>query len=170
MDFLKPKSVVFDDSLSPELIAQIIVDKEKSSPRINAIKTAQRYFDGHSDIEKKARVYFDKNRKKFDNPAAHNARIKTSFLRLLVQQKQDYALAKTFILKVSTNQESEIDLATDDYGNAWKTFCDKHLFKLAYYLAGQTVNCGISWAYVCRKMFSTHYHSHLSQGQFRILD
>ena len=142
------ESTIFSPTLSPATVAQIIVDIGKNSPQIEDIKTAERYFDGHPDIEGKKRVYYDKDRREHTNPAANNARIKSNFLRMLVQQKQDYALAKTFVLKLSTETQDEVDLSTDEYGLAWKNFCDKSLFKAAYALAGQSVNCGLAWAYL----------------------
>ena len=142
------ESTIFSPTLSPSTVAQIIVDNGKSSPQIADIKTAERYFDGHPDIELKKRVYFDKDRKEHDNPAANNAKIKSNFLRQLVQQKQDYGFAKTFVLKLSTEKQDEVDLSKDEYGLAWKQFCDRVLFKLAYTLAGQSVNGGIGWAYL----------------------
>lgn len=142
------ESTIFSPTLSPATVAQIIVNLGKNSPQIADIKTAERYFDGHSDIEQKERVYYDKDRKKYDNPAANNSKIKANFLRMLVQQKQDYGFAKTFTLKLSTEKQDEVDLSADEYGFAWKNFCDKLLFKIAYTLAGQAVNGGIAWAYL----------------------
>lgn len=142
------ESTIFSNALSPATVAQIITDNGKNSPQINDIKTAERYYDGHSDIENKERVYYDKDEKKHQNPAANNAKIKSNFLRMLVQQKQDYGFAKTFILKLSTEKQDEVDLKTDEYGLEWKKFCDRILFKIAYTLAGITVNNGIAWAYL----------------------
>lgn len=142
------ESTIFSPTLSPAAIAQIIVSNCKNSPNIENIKIAENYFDGHSDIELKKRVYFDKDRKSYDNPAASNTRIKTNFLRMLVQQKQDYGFAKTFKIKLSTESQDEVDLSTDEYGLAWKNFCDRVLFKTAYSLAGQSVNNGIAWGYL----------------------
>ena len=142
------ESTIFSPTLSPATVAQIIVINGKNSPQIKDIKTAERYFDGHSDIENKKRVYYDKDRVEHDNPAANNARIKSNFLRQLVQQKQDYGFAKTFILKLSTESQDEVDLKKDEYGIEWKNFLDRTLFKIVYSLAGQAVNGGISWAYL----------------------
>ncbi len=142
------ESTIFSSTLSPATVAQIITDNGKNSPQIQDIKTAERYFDGHSDIERKERVYYDKDRKKYDNPAANNAKIKSNFLRMLVQQKQDYGFAKTFILKLSTEKQDEVDLSTDEYGLEWKKFCDRVLFKASYQLSGLAVNGGIAWAYL----------------------
>ena len=142
------ESTIFSPTLSPSTVAQIIVNNGKNSQQIQDIKAAERYFDGHSDIENKERVYYDKNEKKHDNPAANNAKVKSNFLRQLVQQKQDYGFAKTFILKLSTEAQEEVDLKKDEYGLLWKNFCDTILFKMAYTLAGQSVKGGIAWGYL----------------------
>lgn len=142
------ESTIFSPTLSPAAVAQIIVDMGKNDPKIKGMITAQRYFDGHGDIEQKERVYYDKDRKKHDNPAASNTKSKSNFVRMLVQQKQDYGFAKTFILKLSTEKEEEVDLTKDEYGAAWKAFCDRLLFKTAYTLAGQAVSNGVAWAYL----------------------
>lgn len=145
---IQTESTIFSPTLSPSAVAQIIVTNGKSSPQIADIKTAERYFDGHPDIEEKKRVYYDKDRRAYDNPAASNVKMKSNFLRMLVQQKQDYGFAKTFVLKLSTEKQDEIDLKEDPYGLAWKNFCDRVLFKLSHTLAGQAVNGGIAWAYL----------------------
>ena len=142
------ESTIFSPSLSPATVAQIITDNGKNDPKRAAMLDAQRYFDGHPDIERKSRVYYDKDGRKHDNPAANNAKMKSNFLRMLVQQKQDYGFAKTFVLKLSTETQSEVDLTADEYGLAWKNFCDDALFKAAHTLAGQAVNSGIAWAYL----------------------
>ena len=142
------ESISFSKSLTPATIAEIIVSEGKLKSEYRDMRTAQRYFDGHNDIETKSRVYYDKDKKKHDNPAASNARVKSNFFRQLVQQKQDYGFAKTFVLKLSNEKEDEVDLTKDEYGAAWKQFCDEQLFKKAYALAGQAVNNGIAWCYV----------------------
>lgn len=142
------ESIVFSSSLSPAIVAQVIVSDYRTSPKIEHIKTALQYFDGHSLIDGKKRVYFDKQGKSHENPAASNARVKSNFLRILVQQKQDYGFAKSFSLKLSTETQKEIDLSKDEYGIAWKAFCDRELYKMAHLLAGQSVNNGIAWIYV----------------------
>ena len=142
------ESISFSKSLTPATIAEIIVSEGKLKSEYRDMRTAQRYFDGHNDIETKSRVYYDKDKKKHDNPAASNARVKSNFFRQLVQQKQDYGFAKTFVLKLSNEKEDEVDLTKDEYGAAWKQFCDKQLFKKAYALAGQAVNNGIAWCYM----------------------
>ena len=149
MEHDKSINTIFSEDLSPALITQIIVDKNKNSPAIFAMNTADRYFDGNNEeISKKSRVYFDRDRNKHENPNANNARIKSNFLRMLVQQKQDYGFAKTFIFKLSTEEQQEVDLTKDEYGKAWKNFLDNSLFKLSYILAGQAVNHGIAWCYI----------------------
>lgn len=145
----KHESTVFTGNLNPALISKIIVNKYKLSPTIEEMRLADRYYDGHNDvIEKKKRVYFDKNRKPIENPNANNARIKNNFLRTLVQQKQDYGFAKSFILKISSEDEKEIELTENDYGKEWKKFLNEKLFKMSYVLSGQAINHGISWCYV----------------------
>lgn len=149
MEMDKNVNTIFSEDLSPALITQIIVSKNKNSPVIEEMSTADKYFDGHNEkIDGKKRVYFDKDRKAIDNPNAYNARIKSKFLRMLVQQKQDYGFAKSFILKLSTEEQQEVDLTKDEYGKAWKKFLDDSLFKLSYALAGQAVNHGIAWCYI----------------------
>lgn len=140
--------MIFTGNLSPMLISQIIVNRYRKSPMIEAIRVADRYYEGHGDIERKKRVYFDKDRKPIDNPNANNARIKTNFLRMLVQQKQDYAFAKTFVLKISSDEEKEVDLLENNYGKEWKKFLDSKLFRLSYVLSGQAINHGVAWCYV----------------------
>ena len=142
------ESTIFSPDLAPSTVARIIVNNGKNSHKIAEMKTAQRYFDGHPDIEEKKRVYYDKNRQEINNPAANNAKIKSGFLRMLVQQKQDYAFAKTFVIKLATETEKEVDLAEDEYGKAWKQFCDRTLFKTIYKLGGQAINNGIAWCYL----------------------
>lgn len=142
-------NTIFSEDLSPALITQIIVSKNKSSPAIMEMNSADNYFDGHNEkIDGKKRVYFDKDRNPIENPNANNAKIKNNFLRMLVQQKQDYGFAKTFIFKLSTDEQEEIDINEDEYGKTWKKFLDDNLYKLSYVLAGQAVNHGISWSYI----------------------
>ena len=141
------ESIFFNPSLTDEIIAQIIVDKHKLSKQRRDIIIAKDYFKCKADIDKKSRVYYDKNKKAIENPAANNAKLNANFLRTLVQQKQDYGFAKTFVLRLSNEKEAEVDLTKDEYGAAWKQFCDKQLFKKAYTLAGQAVNNGIAWCY-----------------------
>lgn len=142
------ENIIFDSKLSPASIAEIIVNNGKMSPIIQDIRTADRYFDIHNDIEKKTRAYFDKDGKSIANPAANNARIKSNFLRMQVQQKQDYGFAKSFVFKLSTERQAEIDLEEDTYGLEWKKFLEKILYKISYRLAGQAVSHGIAWCYV----------------------
>ena len=149
MESTNTENTTFSNKLSAGEITQIIVDKYRDSPMVKEIRVTDKYYDAHNEeIEKKTRLYYDKDRHPIQNPNANNAKIKSNFLRMLVQQKQDYALAKTFILKLSDEKENEIELKDDDYGKEWKSFMDKILFKTSYVLAGQAVNHGISWCYV----------------------
>ena len=102
----KHENTIFTGNLNPALISQIIINKYKLSPIIKDMRIADLYYDTHNEIiEKKRRVYFDKDRKPIENPNANNAKIKNNFLRMLVQQKQDYGFAKSFILKLSDENE-----------------------------------------------------------------
>lgn len=149
MEQNKNVNTMFSDDMNPSLVTQIIVDKNRNSSAIMSMISADNYFNGHNEeIERKKRVYYDKDRKPYDNPYANNARIKNCFLRMLVQQKQDYGFAKTFIPKFSTEEQEEINIANDEYAKTWKQFMDDVLFKQSYILAGQAINHGISWAYV----------------------
>lgn len=131
------------------MISQIIVNKNKDSDKIKDMETADKYYSGHNEfIGNKSRIYYDKNRKEHENPNASNKKIKSEFLRMLVQQKQDYGFAKTFVLKISDENEQEIDLSENEYGKAWSDFIKNKLFKFAYTLSGQAVNHGIAWVYV----------------------
>lgn len=148
MDAEKKIGITFSGDLTPSQIAQVIVEKNRVNPEIELMKSADKYFSGHNEtIEKKKRVYYDKNRTPIENPFASNARVKSKFLRMLVQQKQDYAFAKTFVMKLSTDEQEEINLSENEYGKAWKKFLNDSLFKLSYTLSGQAVNHGIAWAY-----------------------
>lgn len=149
MESTNTENTTFSNKLSAGEMTQIIVDRYRDSPMVKEIRVADKYYDAHNEeIEKKTRVYYDKDRNPILNPRANNAKINSNFLRMLVQQKQDYALAKTFILKLSDEKENEIELKDDDYGKEWKSFMDKILFKTSYVLAGQAVNHGFSWCYV----------------------
>ena len=142
-------NTIFGNEMTPQMITQVIVAKNKNSPAIMEMISADKYFDGHNEkIEGKTRVYYDKDRNPHENPNANNARIKGNFLRMLVQQKQDYGFAKTFVLKLSTDKQEEIDITKDEYGKTWKKFLDDSLFKLSYIIAGQAVNHGIAWNYI----------------------
>ena len=126
----KHENAIFTGNLNPALISQIIINKYKLSPIIKEMRIADRYYDTHNEIiEKKRRVYFDKDRKPIENPNANNAKIKNNFLRMLVQQKQDYGFAKSFILKLSDENEQEIELTENDYGKEWKKFLDNKVVK-----------------------------------------
>lgn len=136
-------------NLSYQDITRIILDKLKSSKKHKDMIIADNYYTGFKvDIDNKERVYYNKDRKPIDNPNASNVKIKNNFLRMLVQQKQDYCFAKTFILKLSDEKEKEIDLSLNDYGLAWKKLLDEQLYKLSYWLGGEAVNKGLSWCYV----------------------
>ena len=149
IDPRKNDNTIFSDSLSTADITLIIVTKWKNSLEIKAIEEADAYYDGDNlEIKKKEVVYYDKNGKKIPNPEASNLKLNSQFVRDLVQQKQDYGFAKTFIIKVSTETENEVDLKTDPYGKAWKDFCDNQLFKISYDTAGQAVNHGKAWCYI----------------------
>lgn len=142
-------NTIFSSSLTTNDITQIIVNKYKESDEIKKMFEADVYYAGdNEEIAKKRVVYYDKDRREIENPMASNVKLASQFLRILVQQKQDYGFAKTFIIKVSTDTESEVDLKTDVYGKAWKDFCDNQLFKLSYKLAGEAVNHGKAFAYV----------------------
>ena len=143
------ENTTFSGGLSASEITQIIVNKYRESNYVKQMRIADKYFDiQNEEIEKKTRVYYDKDRNAIQNPRANNAKIKSNFLRMLVQQKQDYGFAKTFILKLSDEKENEIELKDNDYGKEWKKFLDKNLFKTSYVLAGQAVNHGLAWCYV----------------------
>lgn len=145
----KTKNTIFGEGLTNAQVTQIIVSNAVTSDTIRDIELADEYYEGHNkEIEKKTNVYYDKDGKAIPNPKASNVKHNSQFLRVLVQQKQDYGFAKTFNLKVSTDTETEVDLKTDPYGKRWKDFCDGQLFKLSYKLAGQAVNHGLAWAYV----------------------
>lgn len=149
MNIQKKEMTTFGPNLDNKTIAQIIVSKYKDNKSIRDMIVSDDYFSNENpQIEKKTRTYFDKDRKPHDNPNAYNAKIKSNFLRMLVQQKQDYAFAKTFILKLSTEKEEEVDLKEDEYGKAWTKFIDEVLYKLLYKLSGSAVKHGIGWCYV----------------------
>ena len=149
IDENKAESTVFGGGLTPSQITQILVSKWKLDPAIKEMKVADKYFSTHNEeIEKKTRVYYDRDRKPIDNPHATNTKIKSNFLRMLVQQKQDYAFAKSFVIKLKSDKEKEVDLSKDDYGKAWKDFVDETLFRFSYTLSGLAVNHGITWAYI----------------------
>ena len=148
-NYNKNDNTIFSDKLTTDVITKIIVNKWKDSDEIKAIFEADEYYKGKNvEIEKKKAVYYDKDRNRIENPNASNKKLNSQFLRNLVQQKQDYGFAKTFIIKVSTDNESEVDLKSDPYGKRWKDFCDGQLFKLSYDLSGQAVNHGKEWCYV----------------------
>ena len=148
-DSKKNDNTIFSPSLTTNVITQIIVNNWKTSDEIKAMEEADSYYEGDNlEIQRKKAVYYDKDGKEIENPKASNVKLNSQFVRDLVQQKQDYGFAKTFLIKVSTDNESEIDLKTDEYGKKWKDFCDHQLFKISYDLAGQAVNHGKAWCYV----------------------
>lgn len=147
-DYTINENTVFSNNLSPSLITQIIVSNSKTNEVFKEMKVAERYYNLHSDIEKKSRVYYGRDRKPIENTAASNVKIKSNFLRMLVQQKQDYCLSRTFILKIKNENNDEVDLTNNDYGKEWNNFLSKVLFPHAYKQLGDAVNYGIAWSYV----------------------
>lgn len=143
------ENIIFSEALTPAEITQIIVSQYANSEAINEMLTADNYFEGQDEeISKKTRSYFDKDRKEIENPAAHNSQIKSNFLRMLVQQHQNYAFAKTFVFKIYDEDKKEIDLKKDEYCKEWQKFLDDILYKLVYQLSGNAINHGIGWVYV----------------------
>lgn len=147
-------TVVFSDKLSESKIAEIIVNLAKNDESYNEMHDAQKYFEvDNIDISDKVRDYVDAKGRVHKNPQAVNTQLKSSFLRQLVQKKQDYAFAKTFILKLSKDTGEEIDFNTEDtkaleYLKTWKELIDTQLYRLVYHMAGVAINKGITWAYV----------------------
>ena len=102
---------IFNDNLSSAEITQIIVKENKLSNKIKIIDSADKYFScENEEIAKKTRDFYDKDGKSHENPNASNAKIPANFYRMLVQQKQDYGFAKSFVFKLSDENEKEIDL------------------------------------------------------------
>lgn len=140
---------IFNNDLSPSEITQIIVNESKLSKKIQTIKSADNYFSCHNEeIEKKTRNYYDKDRKPHENPNASNAKIPANFYRMLVQQKQDYGFAKSFIFKLSDENEQDIDIKEDEYGKEWLNFLKKTLYNFAYLSSEKAINHGLTWCYV----------------------
>lgn len=140
-------NIIFSDSLSADEVAQIIVSLEKDSPRVQRMREADKYYDIKNPvIMRKKKVYYDKNRKEYDNPSATNVRIPSTFLRTLVEEKRDYALGKTFILSMKKD-DKEVE-KNDEYYKAWIDFLEKTLYEFATLLATQSINHGIGWAYL----------------------
>lgn len=132
-------------------ITKVLIELYKDSDEIKAIVEADDYYKKKSNIAKKTRCYYDKDRNAYDNPNASNARISSAFLRQLVQQKQDYGFAKTFILKVTKNGEEVKETPEkddDQYLIYWKDFVEKTLAKFSYLSCKNAVNQGIAWAFV----------------------
>jgi hypothetical protein len=132
---------VFSSDLSPKEITQIITENGKTSNQREKMLEALAYYSGNNlEIMKKERVYYDKDHNKHENESASNVRNKSGFLRMLVQQKQDYALAKTFIFKLSTDNVDDVNIKEDDYGRAWRDFLDRTFHETVYRLIGDSVN------------------------------
>lgn len=147
-------TVVFSDDLNEAKITEIIIKLAKDDPCYKDMRDAQKYFEvDNADISKKERNYVDAKGVEHRNPQAVNTQLKSSFLRQLVQKKQDYAFAKTFILKLSRDDGEEINANTEDtkaldYLKAWRDLIDTQLYKLIYHMSGVAINKGITWAYV----------------------
>ena len=145
---------IFSDSLDAATICRVIVDDASVSPKYGEMRDARAYFEGHNlTIDAKNRNYVDAKGRMHANPTAANTRLASSFLRTLVQQKQDYAFAKTFNLKLCTMEGEEIDTSTvggtaKEYFTAWNTLIREQLYRLSYRMTGNAVNKGITWCYV----------------------
>ncbi len=145
---------VFSSELDNSKICKIIVNKNKNSEKIKEMQVAQSYFEGKNiEIEQKTRDYVDAKGNIHKNPSAPNTQLHSSFLRELIQQKQDYAFAKTFTFKLSTENNKEIDITTDDpvakvYLQAWTDLIKDKMYSLVYDLAGVAINKGLNWCYV----------------------
>ena len=139
----------FSDSLAPSTITKIIVDKFKNSDSIKMIRTADNYYSvNNEEINTKSSTYYDRDRKPHNNPNASNVKIKSNFLRMLVQQKKDYGFSKPFIFLLSDENENEIELDDNEYGKEWNKFLKKQLFDKISSVAGLAINHGISWVYL----------------------
>lgn len=136
---------------SIQTITRILIELFQNSKEIMSIIEADKYYNKKSRILNKTRNYRDKDGNEHENPSASNAKLSTAFLRQLVQQKQDYGFAKTFILKVTKNGE-EVQKTTekddDLYLSYWKDFIENKLFKLAYSASKNAVNEGIAWVFI----------------------
>ena len=140
---------IFNDNLSSAEITQIIVKENKLSNKIKIIDSADKYFScENEEIAKKTRDFYDKDGKAHENPNASNAKIPANFYRMLVQQKQDYGFAKSFVFKLSDENEEEIDLKENEYGKEWIKFLKKNLYKFAYLSSEKAINHGLTWCYV----------------------
>lgn len=139
-------NTIFSENLTAKEITQIIVQRHKGNQKYRDIIQADKYYGADNvEIEKKTRVYYDKDEKPHDNPNSYNSKISSSFLRNLVQQKQDYGFAKTFTLKIMKDDKEVKD---SEYEKQWNKFLDDILYKKSYTLSGQAVNHGIAWGYV----------------------
>lgn len=140
-------NTIFSDSLSKELITQIIINEHKADPKYETMRIADKYLaNENQEIESKTRDFYDKDGNAHNNPSAYNAKLSSGFLAELVKQKQDYALAKTFVLKIKKDDE-ELDI-DNEYVRAWMDFVHKKLFSFAYILCGEAINHGIAWCYI----------------------
>ena len=140
---------IFNDDLSSAEITQIIVNENKLSDKSKIVKSADNYFNCHNEeIENKTRTYYDKDGKPHENPNASNAKIPANFYRMLVQQKQDYGFAKSFVFKLSDENEKDVDVKENDYGKEWEKFLKKTLYKFAYFSSEKAINHGLTWCYV----------------------
>ena len=145
---------IFSNSLDPAIICRTLINDAPYRPEYKDMRDAQAYYDGHNiAIMGKVRDYVDAQGKRHENPSASNTQLASSFLRTLVQQKQDYAFAKTFILKLCTMEGEEIDLSNAeglalDYFNAWNSLIREQLYRLSYKMSGTAVNKGLTWCYV----------------------
>lgn len=140
---------IFNSSLSDKKITEIICDRAKKSKNIHDMFEALNYYSGNNlEILKKERVFYDRNNVKHINSSASNVRNKSGFLRMLVQQKQDYALSKSFIFKLSTDDQNDVDTNENPYGKAWRKFLTDELIQSSYRLSGDAVNYGIGWLYL----------------------
>lgn len=140
---------IFNNNLSSAEITQIIVKENKLSPKVLEIQSADNYFGCNNEqIAKKTRTYYDKDGKEHENPNASNAKIPANFYRMLIQQKQDYVFAKSFIFKISDETEQEIDLNENDYGKEWLKFLKEKLYHFAYLFSEKAISHGLTWCYV----------------------
>lgn len=145
-------SEIFSEKLNEKEITKIIVDNWKNSDAIKDMLIAEEYFKvENSEINKKTRVYYDKNKTAYENPAVSNNKIPSGLLRMLVQQKQDYAFAKEFVLKLTSNgNEISINENSEEkkYFDVWNNLVKNSLSKLSYSLSKNAINKGIAWCYI----------------------
>ena len=150
------ENTVFSSELTAKDITQIIVDKWKDSAPIKEMRIANKYFDCYNEkIEKKTRVYYDKDRNPIQNPTANNAKVKSNFLRMLVQQKQDYGFAKTFILKLSDEEyKKELITAFPEIGDdTWGKYLE--ILQRLNYTNDCLGESNAEEANICSKIFNS---------------